>query len=285
VRYSSGTKQTNYGFTGQYSDSYINLLWYGSRHYDPELGRFIQPDSIIPGPSNPQAYDRYSYVFNNPIRYNDPSGHAPDPVIPGPCLFCAIGSSISHAIRQTIAEVLGVDQNAHDIWELMGRGLLQEDRAYLVGPALEKVQQDPASIKKQAEILLSVKSNPSYKVEDFSPNGSITKSLTFGEHGSFLADARDETTWMLRAANITGSNISVNKKGDINITFTVDDNLDLRPDWGGSLRTGWRGFMYNAITTVTGGVWHDGLGASDTMKTYATWETTIYAKDHPWEGR
>src|SRR5689334_13388432 len=39
---------SNYTYTGQYSDSYINLLWYGSRHYDPELGRFIQPDSIVP---------------------------------------------------------------------------------------------------------------------------------------------------------------------------------------------------------------------------------------------
>ena len=41
-------KLLNYTFTGQYSDSYINLLWYGSRHYDPELGRFIQPDTIVP---------------------------------------------------------------------------------------------------------------------------------------------------------------------------------------------------------------------------------------------
>jgi RHS repeat-associated protein len=58
------------------SDSYINLLWYGSRHYDPELGRFTSPDSIVPLASQGvQAYDRYGYVNNNPIRYNDPTGH------------------------------------------------------------------------------------------------------------------------------------------------------------------------------------------------------------------
>ncbi|MBI5295772.1 MAG: hypothetical protein HY869_09875, partial [Chloroflexi bacterium] len=52
-------------FTGQYSDSYINLLWYGSRHYDPELGRFIQPDSIVPVVSQGvQAFDRYGYTNN-----------------------------------------------------------------------------------------------------------------------------------------------------------------------------------------------------------------------------
>jgi len=67
---------SKYTFTGQYSDSYINLLDYGSRRYDPELGRFIQPDSIVPVASQGvQAYDRYAYVNNNPVRYTDPSGH------------------------------------------------------------------------------------------------------------------------------------------------------------------------------------------------------------------
>ena len=69
------TLPTRYTFTGQYSDSYINLLDYGFRRYDPELGRFISPDSIIPDPNNPQAWDRYGYVLNNPVRYTDPTGH------------------------------------------------------------------------------------------------------------------------------------------------------------------------------------------------------------------
>jgi hypothetical protein len=41
------------------------------------LGRFVQPDSIIPDPGNPQSLDRYAYSFNNPIKHNDPSGHWP----------------------------------------------------------------------------------------------------------------------------------------------------------------------------------------------------------------
>ena len=37
--------------------------------------RWLQPDTIIPQPNNPQSWNRYSYVQDNPIRYNDPSGH------------------------------------------------------------------------------------------------------------------------------------------------------------------------------------------------------------------
>lgn len=67
-----------YTFTGQYSDSYINLLWYNSRHYDPYLNHFTQPDSIVPDPYNSQDWNRYSYARYNPIRYIDPSGHMLD---------------------------------------------------------------------------------------------------------------------------------------------------------------------------------------------------------------
>ena len=67
--------QVSRRFTGQVFDSESGLYYYNARYYDPELGRFIQPDSIIPDLGNPQSYNRYSYVMNNPLRYNDPSGH------------------------------------------------------------------------------------------------------------------------------------------------------------------------------------------------------------------
>jgi RHS repeat-associated protein len=50
---------------------------YNARYYDPELGRFTQPDTTISDISNPQSYNRYSYCLNDPLRYTDPDGRAP----------------------------------------------------------------------------------------------------------------------------------------------------------------------------------------------------------------
>jgi hypothetical protein len=47
----------------------------GARWYSPEIGRFLSADTIVPNPANPQSYNRYAYVRNNPINFTDPTGH------------------------------------------------------------------------------------------------------------------------------------------------------------------------------------------------------------------
>ena len=48
-----------------------------ARWYDPAIGRFAQADSVIPEETQgTQAWDRYAFVNNNPVRYNDPTGHS-----------------------------------------------------------------------------------------------------------------------------------------------------------------------------------------------------------------
>jgi RHS repeat-associated protein len=70
VRFSTGSLPTDKKFTGQRLDSTV-LYYYNARYYEPEIGRFISPDPIIPAIFNPQALNRYSYCFNHPLKYTD----------------------------------------------------------------------------------------------------------------------------------------------------------------------------------------------------------------------
>jgi hypothetical protein len=44
------------------------------RMYDPVVGRMLSVDNFVQEVRNSQSYNRYSYVVNNPLKYNDPSG-------------------------------------------------------------------------------------------------------------------------------------------------------------------------------------------------------------------
>jgi RHS repeat-associated protein len=66
---------TNYQFTGQYNESDFGLYFYNACWYDSSLGRFAQADTIIPPTQGVQAWNRYAYTNNNPLRYIDPTGH------------------------------------------------------------------------------------------------------------------------------------------------------------------------------------------------------------------
>ena len=53
----------------------IGLSYYVARWYDPVIAHFIQADSIVPEAGSTVGYDRYAYVYNNPINLNDPTGN------------------------------------------------------------------------------------------------------------------------------------------------------------------------------------------------------------------
>ncbi len=67
-------EETDRGFTGHEHLTGVGLIHMNGRVYDPAIGRFMSPDPIIQDPLNTQSYNRYTYVFNNPLRYVDPTG-------------------------------------------------------------------------------------------------------------------------------------------------------------------------------------------------------------------
>ena len=68
---------TDYRYGGQRFEERLGLYQMGVRWIDPYLNRWVQPDTIIPDPANPQSFNRYSYCLGNPLKFVDPSGHDP----------------------------------------------------------------------------------------------------------------------------------------------------------------------------------------------------------------
>ena len=93
----------NYGyplsFTGQWDDrNAINTTHYfPERQYRSTQGRWLSPDPVglaAVDPTNPQTWNRYAYVANNPLVATDPSG-ACDPETDASCTVqCNLSSGL-----------------------------------------------------------------------------------------------------------------------------------------------------------------------------------------------
>jgi RHS repeat-associated protein len=79
TRFTSGMTPTSVRFTGQREEAALGLYFYNARWYDPVLGHFLSPDTVVPEAGNALDYHRYAYVRFNPLQYTDPSGHCPQP--------------------------------------------------------------------------------------------------------------------------------------------------------------------------------------------------------------
>lgn len=62
------------GYTGHEFVDGTGVIHMNGRIYDSELGRFLQADPVIQAPYNTQSWNAYTYVFNNPFAYTDPTG-------------------------------------------------------------------------------------------------------------------------------------------------------------------------------------------------------------------
>ena len=62
------------GYTSHEYLAGVELIHMNGRLYDPLLRRFLNADENIQDPYNTQNYNKYGYVMNNPLLYNDPSG-------------------------------------------------------------------------------------------------------------------------------------------------------------------------------------------------------------------
>ncbi len=83
------------GFTGHEHLPEFGLINMNGRMYDPNLGRMLSPDNYVQAPDYSQSYNRYSYCWNNPLKFTDPDGNY---AILALGLFI-LGSSMDHVLN------------------------------------------------------------------------------------------------------------------------------------------------------------------------------------------
>ncbi|MBO9661427.1 RHS repeat-associated core domain-containing protein [Dokdonella sp.] len=66
---------TTHGYTGHEMAESVGVIHMNGRLYEPTLARFLQSDPFVQSPQDRQSWNRYSYAFNNPLAYTDPSGN------------------------------------------------------------------------------------------------------------------------------------------------------------------------------------------------------------------
>ncbi len=75
------TSNERYTYNGKELDE-SGLYYYGTRYYDPTIGRFISKDPLTGEKGSPQTLNRYVYCLNNPLKYIDPAGTETEPPDP-----------------------------------------------------------------------------------------------------------------------------------------------------------------------------------------------------------
>lgn len=86
TQWGSGNDTVAQKFTGKERDAESGLDYFGARYYGSALGRFTSTDPENAGadPYNPQSWNAYSYVLNNPLTNIDPFGQSCQRLSNGP---------------------------------------------------------------------------------------------------------------------------------------------------------------------------------------------------------
>jgi RHS repeat-associated protein len=136
----TGTGTTDVNFTGQNQDTVTGLNDFMFREYAPPQGRWISPDpagTAAVDPMNPQSWNRYAYVINNPTGLVDPLGLCPPWSIPGHC--AEVQQSYNWLIGNSGVTIDGMAVDVGIVNSLLGTGV----GAACNGTDCSQIRQDP----------------------------------------------------------------------------------------------------------------------------------------------
>jgi len=127
--------QNTHEYTAKELDEDIGLYYYGARYYNPAIGRFMSVDPAGGDLTDPQSWNRYAYVQNNPYKYVDPDGEF---AIFAAAAIAGIGlltfPDVANAPATLFDELIPLQSNL----ELAGKLIVSEIGGYFTAKAISR---------------------------------------------------------------------------------------------------------------------------------------------------
>ncbi len=193
---------TRQQFTSQERDDETGLDYFGARYYGSPLGRFTSPDDFLNDTHaiEPQSWNLYTYVRNNPLRHFDPDGRVKRDA-DGNVIFVTTASEDFPFLEK---ERVGSDGKTYKItvaWKV--------DKGYVTADDGTKIE----AFKATGEITVTVKDSAGTVV---ATGGKEEVGKLFGQNGSTFSNKTDchGTTFASGQVWINNNQVESLMKGD-----------------------------------------------------------------------
>ena len=113
-----GESGSGYGYLGEAYDAVTKTINLHARQYEPELQRFSQKDALVGDPTKPLTLNRYLYVANDSVNYEDPSGLALS------SLMKKVATTVKTTAKQVVKKAAMV-QTASKVFSVVAGGVVE----------------------------------------------------------------------------------------------------------------------------------------------------------------
>ena len=181
-----------------------------ARYYNGNLGRFLSVDPGPYHPEEPQTWNRYAYVGNNPISFSDATGRERGRYGPPPKLAPGAVREAAHKIDQFLTRVGQVVMDGVFLGGVF-EAVVENGDVELVQPAAEKLESDAEVIL--AEDAIAVRGGLN-QPDNFSNGSGVVEHPNGTLSGVSVQSANGQTVQEL-SQNIPNGQVGVSTAGQI----------------------------------------------------------------------